>query len=155
MDPTEHDPTPPLVHVHVTLDPTPEESLQDIDGFTLLMRLQELVDALDRRIPHLEDDGERDIARDSAALRHEATERIAVLRGEEVMTGPVENTKDDASLPVSVCPLCHTVDLATSADALAAGADWTCTRCGQRWNAARLVTFAAFERYATGRAVAA
>jgi hypothetical protein len=41
--------------------------------------LLELVAALDRRVPRLEREGERDIARDSQALRRAALKRIAEL----------------------------------------------------------------------------
>jgi hypothetical protein len=41
--------------------------------------LRELIIALDRRVPRLERTGEVDIARDAAALKHEALERIAEL----------------------------------------------------------------------------
>jgi hypothetical protein len=41
--------------------------------------LRELVSALDRRVPHLERTGEIEIARDAAALRKKALERIACL----------------------------------------------------------------------------
>ena len=43
---------------------------------TVLEDLRELVDALDRRVPHLDRQGERDIARDAAGLRAEAMKRI-------------------------------------------------------------------------------
>jgi hypothetical protein len=46
---------------------------------TVVEDLRELVAALDRRVPRLERDGERDIARDAAALRGEALIRIAEL----------------------------------------------------------------------------
>ena len=45
----------------------------------LIVELRHLIDALDRRVPHLERAGEADIARDAAALREEALARIAVL----------------------------------------------------------------------------
>ena len=45
----------------------------------LIAELRHLIDALDRRVPHLERSGEADIARDAAALREEALARIAVL----------------------------------------------------------------------------
>ena len=45
----------------------------------LIVELRHLIDALDRRVPHLERSGEADIARDAAALREEALARIAVL----------------------------------------------------------------------------
>jgi hypothetical protein len=48
-------------------------------GQTLLDDLRELVAALDRRVPRLEREGERAIARDAAALRDEAMKRITEL----------------------------------------------------------------------------
>lgn len=44
----------------------------------------------------------------------------------------------------ATCPLCHTRDLVVTPDALRAGADWACARCGQQWNAARLERMAAY-----------
>jgi hypothetical protein len=41
--------------------------------------LQELISALDRRVPRLERTGELDIAHDAAALRSKALDRIAKL----------------------------------------------------------------------------
>jgi ribosomal protein L37AE/L43A len=41
----------------------------------------------------------------------------------------------------ATCPLCHTP---TSRDAIGAGGDWRCGRCGQRWDATRLATVAAY-----------
>ena len=49
------------------------------------------------------------------------------------------------------CPLCHTLDTTITAGALAGGATWACTRCGQSWNVARLETAAAYEAYAAAR----
>jgi hypothetical protein len=46
---------------------------------TLLQDLLELVAALDRRVPRLEREGERDIARDAQGLRRAALKRIAEL----------------------------------------------------------------------------
>ena len=45
----------------------------------LVENLRELVAALNRRVPHLERKGECAIARDAAALREEALQRIAEL----------------------------------------------------------------------------
>jgi hypothetical protein len=47
--------------------------------------LRDLVDALDRRVPHAERAGEAQIAREAAALR-----RAALLRIEELTTGASE-----------------------------------------------------------------
>jgi predicted Zn finger-like uncharacterized protein len=46
--------------------------------------------------------------------------------------------------PHATCPLCHTTAASLSDDALAAGGDWRCTRCGQRWDTRRLATVAAY-----------
>ena len=46
---------------------------------TLVHDLRELLAALDRRVPHLERAGEREIARDAQALRRAALERIMQL----------------------------------------------------------------------------
>lgn len=43
--------------------------------------LVELIAALDRRVPRLEQTGETDIARDAAALKAKALRRIACLEG--------------------------------------------------------------------------
>ena len=53
-----------------------------------------------------------------------------------------------ASLPrepvgFATCPLCHTADATMTSVAVAAGAEWHCVRCGQRWDAGRLATVAA------------
>ena len=44
-----------------------------------------------------------------------------------------------------ICPMCHT-SAPLPQSAIDAGADWRCVRCGQRWDAPRLVTVA---NYAT------
>jgi hypothetical protein len=46
---------------------------------TLVHDLRELIAALDRRVPRLEREGERDIAHDTQALRRAALKRIAEL----------------------------------------------------------------------------
>ena len=46
---------------------------------SLAVDLLELVAALDRRVPHLEREGERAIARDASALRAAALKRIAEI----------------------------------------------------------------------------
>jgi hypothetical protein len=45
---------------------------------------------------------------------------------------------------VATCLSCHTEDATLSNRAVAAGADWRCRRCGQRWDASRLATAAAY-----------
>jgi hypothetical protein len=48
----------------------------------LLAHLHELVDALDRRVPHLEREGEVRIAGEAAALKQKALDLIAELEGQ-------------------------------------------------------------------------
>jgi hypothetical protein len=50
-----------------------------VERARVLRHLQELVAALDRRVPHCERIGEVQIARDAAALRDQALKRIAQL----------------------------------------------------------------------------
>jgi hypothetical protein len=48
-----------------------------------IKNLRELIAALDRRVPRLEDTGELDIARDAAALRSAAVQRMMKLTAAE------------------------------------------------------------------------
>ena len=57
---------------------------------TLVHDLRELIAALDRRVPCLEREGERDIALDAKALRRAALKRIAEL--ERSLSAPVIGT---------------------------------------------------------------
>lgn len=45
----------------------------------LTRELEELIAALDRRVPRVEQAGEAEIARDAAALRAKAVQRLAAL----------------------------------------------------------------------------
>jgi hypothetical protein len=45
----------------------------------LVRELEELITALDRRVPHVERVGEEEIARDAARLREKAVRRLAEL----------------------------------------------------------------------------
>jgi hypothetical protein len=47
----------------------------------LTRELEELIAALDRRVPRVEEAGEAAIARDAAALRAKASKRLAELAG--------------------------------------------------------------------------
>jgi hypothetical protein len=57
------------------------ETAMTQDERTLIARLRELIDALDSRVPHLEREGEIQIAGDAAKLRTKALQRIAQLEG--------------------------------------------------------------------------
>lgn len=46
----------------------------------------------------------------------------------------------------ATCPLCHMLDPTMTPEALLEGAAWSCSRCGQKWDAARLETVAAYQR---------
>ena len=51
----------------------------------------------------------------------------------------------DAAPPRTVsCPMCHMVHPSLTPASVAAGEDWRCSRCGQRWDAERLATVAAY-----------
>jgi hypothetical protein len=154
MDPTHHNSTTSSVQVHVTVDRIPDQSHEDVNSVTLVAQLHELIEALDRRLPHLTSEMEDRIGRDSAALRRQAMDRISMLQGEVVRVAPPDSNAI-ATLPFPqqhvVCPLCHTADEAMTTFALEAGADWLCTRCGQGWSSIRLATVAAYEHYAAER----
>ena len=44
----------------------------------------------------------------------------------------------------ATCPSCHSIDATMTTFAVNGGADWHCGRCGQRWDAVRLATVAAY-----------
>ena len=48
----------------------------------MIRHLRQLVEALERRVPHIERSGEAAIARDAAALRERALKRIAELESQ-------------------------------------------------------------------------
>ena len=50
------------------------------DRIRLIHRLEELIASLDSRVPHLEREGEIQIARDAAALRDKAMQRLEQLK---------------------------------------------------------------------------
>jgi ribosomal protein L37AE/L43A len=59
---------------------------------------------------------------------------------------------DDGGVPASTpgdatCPFCHTTNRSLTQEALATGSYWRCVRCGQRWDAGRLATVAAYARW--------
>jgi hypothetical protein len=49
----------------------------------IVRNLQDLIEALDRRVPHIERAGEQAIARDAAILRQKAVARLEELRRQE------------------------------------------------------------------------
>jgi hypothetical protein len=57
-------------------------------------------------------------------------------------TALLETAPDTSRL--ATCPLCHTRYASLTQEALQAGADWRCLRCGQRWDAARLAAVTAY-----------
>ncbi len=60
----------------------------DFNRHKVIRRLRELVAALDRRVPHLEREGEVRIVDDAAALKQKALERIAQLETNEAASRP-------------------------------------------------------------------
>jgi ribosomal protein L37AE/L43A len=53
----------------------------------------------------------------------------------------------------AMCPMCHTPSPLTSR-AVDDGASWRCARCGQRWDAGRLATVAAYAARVTAQQAA-
>jgi hypothetical protein len=53
----------------------------ELDTKRAIRRLRQFVEALDRRVPHIERAGEAQIADDAAALKEKALKRIADLEG--------------------------------------------------------------------------
>jgi transposase-like protein len=51
----------------------------------------------------------------------------------------------------ATCPSCHTTGTTMTNDAVEAGADWQCERCGRTWNAVRLATAAEYALWVSGR----
>jgi hypothetical protein len=51
----------------------------------------------------------------------------------------------------ATCPLCHTVDPTMTNIALSAGADWHCSRCGQRWDTIRLAAVVGYAVWLSAR----
>jgi hypothetical protein len=68
---------------------------------------------------------------------------IAVAPKPEAPSVELPEPVPDGSQLVS-CPLCHTTYPSLTRDALHAGGDWRCIRCGQCWDARRLATVAAY-----------
>jgi hypothetical protein len=54
-------------------------SFIEADRTQRIRHLRQLVQALDRRMPHFEREGEAAIARDAADLKHRAVERLRAL----------------------------------------------------------------------------
>jgi hypothetical protein len=52
----------------------------------MIRHLRQLVEALERRVPHIERSGEAAIARDAAVLKEKALKRIAELESERKRT---------------------------------------------------------------------
>jgi hypothetical protein len=68
----------------------------DTDCRAVIRRLEELIAALDRRLPRLEHAGEAAIARDAAELRAKAIDRIAELADHR----PVRRSKKGGDLTI-------------------------------------------------------
>jgi hypothetical protein len=65
-------------------------------------------------------------------------------------TAALIETPSDPS-PLVTCQLCHTPHPSLTHQALEAGSDWRCVRCGQLWGARRLETVAAYAAWVAER----
>jgi transcription elongation factor Elf1 len=54
-----------------------------------------------------------------------------------------------AGLRLAACPFCHTDSSVSHTTLESAGEGWQCVRCGQRWDAQRLATVAAYTAWAS------
>ena len=69
----------PRARLHVPLVTPDVENVAEAELTAKLRHLRELIAALDRRVPRVERVGEVSIAREAAALREKALQRIAIL----------------------------------------------------------------------------
>jgi hypothetical protein len=69
-----------------------------VDEDVVVAALRELVEALDRRVPHVERLGEARIAREAALLRSDAVARIAELAAKQQERDAREAARSDARL---------------------------------------------------------
>jgi hypothetical protein len=76
-----------------------------LDRDRAVAALRELVEALDRRLPHVERMGEVRIAREAAALRQEAARRIQELAGAASPSATSEGDRADADMTDDGGPL--------------------------------------------------
>jgi hypothetical protein len=75
------------------------------DRERLVTALRELVEALDRRVPHVERLGEVGIARDAAALRQEAAKRLEALTSTQQDRQDSEDARSGADMTDDGGPL--------------------------------------------------
>jgi len=64
-----------------------------VNAGDLIRELEELIAALDRRVPRVEQAGESAIARDAAALRAKASDRLAEVAANSAV-GPAPDSGD-------------------------------------------------------------
>jgi len=62
---------------------TPMKASDDADRKRAIRHLRQLIEALNRRLPHVERVGEAEIARDAADLMDKALKRLKALEGSE------------------------------------------------------------------------
>jgi hypothetical protein len=61
---------------------------------------------------------------------------------------PLSPSPSQPSRPqVVTCPMCHTAHPSLTDAAVDAGDGWRCSRCGQQWDAERLLTVSAYEAW--------
>ena len=66
----------------------------------------------------------------------------------ELAPARVSPSPSEPSAPqVVTCPMCHTAHASLTCAALDAGAGWRCSKCGQRWDAERLLIVSGYEAW--------
>jgi hypothetical protein len=78
----------------------------------------------------------------SAHIHEVNSAMLRIVPGPNTHAASLEGETDPSRL--ASCPLCHTAHPFLTQVALDAGEDWQCARCGQRWDAERLATVAAY-----------
>lgn len=66
----------------------------------------------------------------------------------QVTAAVLDDERDAVVFPT--CPMCHTAAPLTQ-NAIDAGGDWRCARCGQSWDAGRLSAVAAYAAWVVRR----
>jgi hypothetical protein len=84
----------------------------------------------------------RDVSAPHRGGRHQGSFMTTSLSSSRLTAALLETPSDTSRL--ATCPLCHTPHASLTHEALQAGGDWRCVRCGQQWDARRLDTVATY-----------
>lgn len=60
------------------------------------------------------------------------------------LVAPSTPAGEPSNPQIATCPMCHTAHPSLTSAVVDAGEDWRCSRCGQRWDAERLLVVAGY-----------